>query len=237
MWDKNPLQLTEVIRNHSQRGVAYLHARGWLAPQSWPLWVGVVTLLLFVIGLARGGAGDSLVTVGGTVGGVALAFWLNSRERRQEDERRRRALATALLAEIHLLKLSLQSIHETEDAGNRRIEPFQTAVYDTIGANLVLFNRETVQALIVFYHMIHELQSTLTRTEAQHRDPTHEVHGVVRLMATPAVDAEPDLTRRLRDEEGGQELGPLPVLRFHRIGQRLDAADLRPSASQRPEVQ
>jgi hypothetical protein len=74
--------LRKAIRHRGQRFVAFVYAIDWwgLMPQSWLFWVGIGALLLFIIGLVWGGAVGSLVIVAGTLGGVALGYWLSSED-------------------------------------------------------------------------------------------------------------------------------------------------------------
>jgi hypothetical protein len=183
-------------------------------------WIGVIGTLL------------------GTVIGGALTYGLTWDLKRRDDQQKRQALARGLLSEIRLLDLSLRDIHGTTTAAYRVMEPFQTAIYDQAGANLLLFTPATVLALNVLYHMVHELQTILARYQAQHPDPRDRAqsqpprdpaHTVVRHMAANASDVIPDVVTRLHKDERGQWPGPLPSLRFRLVDSQLGVPDLKPS--------
>jgi hypothetical protein len=181
--------------------------------QGMGIWVlAVIAGLLLVYVLITGtptwvGAMAPLIAATAALGGVYLGSRLAWRQRRVEDEQRRRTLATGLLSEIRLLDNSLRDLHGDPTAAYRVIEPFQTAMHDQAGANLLLFKPETVHALTIFYHGVHELRTTLARHRiqypdprdlAQHHPPRDQEHTYVRLMATNIVDAIPDVVTRLR---------------------------------------
>lgn len=108
-------------------------------------WIGVIGTLL------------------GAVIGGAISYLTTWELKRRDDQDKRRTLATGLLSEIRLLVLSLRDIHGTTTAANRVMEPFQTAMYDQAGANLLFFTPETVRTLNIFYNGVHELRTTLAR--------------------------------------------------------------------------
>jgi hypothetical protein len=148
--------------------------------EAWQLiaWVGgVVAGLLILYCLSEGtppsgtGVMAPLITASAALAGVGLGSWLAWRQRRKEDDRRRRAIATSLLSEIRLLEPGLRDIHDDMTAAYRVMEPFQTAMYDQAGANLWLFKPETVYALNIFYNGVHELRTTLARYRLQYPDP------------------------------------------------------------------
>jgi len=157
--------------------------------------------------------------------------------KRRDDQHKQHALATGLLSEIRLLDNSLRSIHGDTTAAYRVIEPFQTAIYDQAGANLLLFAPETVQALNIFYHEVHELRTTLARFRvqypgpgdlAQRHPPRDQAHRNVRILAANASDDIADVATRL-DHEGGQRPGPLPSLRARLVGSQIEVPELKPS--------
>jgi hypothetical protein len=179
-------------------------------------WIGLIgTLLGVVIGF---------------VGAWLLKYW--------DDRRKRQTLATGLLSEIRLLHLGLRNLHDDMTAACRVMEPFQTAMYDQAGANLLLFKPQTMHDLNVFYNGVHELQAMFARYRVQYPDPQDlaqryppgdEEHKDVRRMATNVDDAISDVAKRLRWNEGGQPPGTLPPLRYRRVGSQLEVPELKPS--------
>ena len=179
-------------------------------------WIGIIGTLL------------------GTVIGFIGAWWL----RYWDDRRKRRTLATGLLSEIHLLDLGLRGIHDDTTAAYRVMEPFQTAMFDQAGANLLLFGPETVHALNIFYNGVHELQAMFARYRLLYPDPQNlaeiypphdEEHKRVRLMAANVYDSIRDVATRLHKDEGGQWSGTLPPLRHRLRGSQLEVPELKPS--------
>jgi hypothetical protein len=162
-------------------------------------WIGVIGTLL-----------------GAVIGGV-VTYFTTWELKRRDDQHKRRALATGLLSEIRLLESSLRDIHDDATAAYRTVEPFQTAMYDQAGANLLLFQPATVHALNVFYNGVHELRTTLARYRvqdpdpsdlAQHLPPRDREHTNVRLIATNVHDGIGDVVRRLHKDEGGPKARP-----------------------------
>jgi hypothetical protein len=208
---------------------------------TWAL--AVVTGLLLVYVLITGtltwiGVIAPLITTTAALGGVYLGSRLSQRQRREEETQRRQTLATGLLSEIRLLESGLRDIHGDPTAAYCVIEPFQTAVYDQAGANLLLFQPATVHALNLFYNGVHELRTTLARYRLQYPDlhdlaqrypPGDQEHTHVRLMATNVHDVIEDVVTRLHKDEGGRWPGMLPPMRFRGVGSQRDVPALKPS--------
>lgn len=204
----------------------------------WVLAVVAGLLLLYVLITGTPtwiGAIAPVISATAALGGVYLGSRLSWQQRREEEAQRRRTLATGLLGEIRLLESSLWDIHEDPTAAYRIMEPFQTAVYDQAGANLLLFTPETVGALNLFYNGVHELRTTLARYRIQYPDPRDlgqhhplgdQEHGYIRIMATSVYYDIRDVATRLRKDEGGQRPNRLPSVRARRVGGQLDAPEL-----------
>jgi hypothetical protein len=175
--------------------------------------------------------------LGAVIGGV-MTYVTTWELKRRDDRHKRHALATGLLSEIRLLESSLRDIHGDPTAAYRVIEPFQTAMYDQAGANLLLFQPATVHALNIFYNGVHEIRTTLARNHLQYPDPRDlaerlpprdQEHTRVRLMATNVYDAVREAATRLRQDEGGQRPGALPPFRYRQVGSEPGVPDLGPS--------
>jgi hypothetical protein len=183
-------------------------------------WIGVIGTLL-----------------GAVIGGV-VAYFTTWELKRRDDQHKRRALATGLLSEIRLLEFSLRNIHGDTTAAYRVMEPFQTAMYDQAGANLLLFRPATVHALNIFYNGVHELRTTLARYRMQYPDPQDlaqrlsprdQEHTRVRVIAANVHDGIRDVATRLRTDEGGQWPESLPPLCYRLVGSQLGVPNLKPS--------
>jgi hypothetical protein len=173
----------------------------------------------------------------GTLLGAVIGFVAALLMKYLDDCRKRQALATGLLSEIRLLHLSLRDIHDDTTAAYRVMEPFQSAMYDQAGTNLLLFEPETVHALNIFYNGVHELQAMFARSRvqypdpqalAQHYPPGDKEHKHVRNMATNVDDTVSDVAKQLR-KEGGQPPGTLPPPRLRPVDGRLEVPELKPS--------
>jgi hypothetical protein len=97
---------------------------------------------------------------------VYLASRFAECQRRMDEDRRRRALATFLLNEIQLLYTILKDIrlaYFLKALHTRAIEPFHTAMYDQAGSDRLLFQAETAQLLAQFYSLVHTLRTELNQ--------------------------------------------------------------------------
>jgi hypothetical protein len=123
------------------------------------IWTGL--LLLIFIKVPQGvGLGPVL----GAGIGASLAYLLTRRQRREDEQHQRRALATMLLCEIQLLYTILKDIHQAyflKALHKVTIEPFHTAMYDQAGSNRLLFQSETAQVLAQFYSLVHTFRTEL----------------------------------------------------------------------------
>jgi hypothetical protein len=202
--------------------------------EAWQLiaWVGgVVAGLLILYGLTEGtptagvGVITPLITATAGLGGVYLGSWLSQHQRREEEYQRRRALATALLSELRFLEMTLQHHFRLRDNPlEREIYPFQTAVYDQAGANLLLFTAETVYALNFLYQRIYDLRADLIEFRSlpsdeddPTADPNHGLNVVLFVKATYAAQRIADVAARLQ-EEGGMWPPPILMLTSPMVG-------------------
>jgi hypothetical protein len=147
-----------------------------------------------------------LGTVVGTLGGVTLGYWLSSRERRRDEQRRRRVLATALLSEVRFPEGLLRNITTAvipSEPGEEMVEPYRTAVYDSAGANLLLFSRGTVHDLDALYQLVHRLREELQELHRGQIDAGVDHYHTARLCAMHAADYIQRVALRLRDDAGG----------------------------------
>jgi len=125
------------------------------------LLIGTGLLLLIIIKVPQG---TGLGPVLGAVIGAGLAYLFTRRQRLEDEQRRRRALATMLLSEIQDLYYTLKDIHQAfflKALHKVTIEPFHTAMYDQAGSDRLLFQLETAQVLARFYALTHILRTEL----------------------------------------------------------------------------
>src|SRR5262245_26764715 len=132
-----------------------------------------------------------LITVAGTLSGVFLGSRLSQRLRIEEEQRRRQALATALLSEVRFLEGLLRDIATAlipGEPGEEMVEPYRTAVYDSAGADLLLFSRETVHDLDVLYQLVHRLSEELQELRRGQIDASGDHYSTVRLRTIYAAN-------------------------------------------------
>jgi hypothetical protein len=150
-----------------KRRLTRLRALSWHA---FPLPLNVVFLLigtgLLLLIIIKVPQGTGLGPVLGAWIGAGLAYLFTRRQRLEEEQRRRRALATILLSEIQVLYDILKDIHHAfflKAFHKATIEPFHTAMYDQAGSDRLLFQPETAQVLAQFYALTHTLQTELNK--------------------------------------------------------------------------
>jgi hypothetical protein len=143
-----------------------LRAISWHAfpfpPKVVLLLIGTGLLLLIIILKVPQGTGLGPVLGAGV--GAGMAYLFTRSQRLDEEQRRRRALATILLSEIQVLYYTLKDIHQAfflKALHKVMIEPFHTAMYDQAGSDRLLFQPETTHVLARFYALTHILRTEL----------------------------------------------------------------------------
>lgn len=190
--------------------------RRWEA-RSMSGWVLVaVTGLLLMYVLVTGtptwvAAMTPLIAATAALSGVYLGSRLNQRQQEQEDERKRRILATLLLQELQLLEIVLKDIHDSFEKEWEGVESFHTATYDQAGPELLRLRSDTVDQLASFYQLVHTLQMELNRF--RHHPPGSRTiqDGILKVRATQTAHRIRDVARLLV-AEGGIWPGPSPTI-------------------------
>lgn len=178
--------------------------------------LGTVAALLVLYMLVEGTPTSGTAGLGPVIGaslGASVAYILTRHQRRQEDDQRRRALATGLLSEIRFLERLLRDITTAVipgEPGDEMIEPYRTTVYDSAGANLLLFSRDTVHDLDALYQLVHRLREELQEIRRGQIDASVDHYHSVRLRAVYAVAYIRKVASRLQDDEEGMWPRPLP---------------------------
>ena len=96
-------------------------------------------------------------TLLGTVVGGLLSYLATWELKRRDDQRKRQALAMALLGEIRFLEFVLYRIYQL-----RSFDIPSTMVYDHAGDALLLFSAETVHAVTDLYQRTHVVSTLVT---------------------------------------------------------------------------
>jgi hypothetical protein len=185
--------------------------------EAWQLiaWVGgVVAGLLILYCLTEGppSTGIStivpLITVAGTLSGVFLGSRLSQRQRLEEEQRRRRALATLLLSEVRFVEGVVRRIRGMVNLEGALIQPYETTVYDSAGANLLLFDKAPVLELNTFYVLVHDLRAMLQLISVSESRIEDLDEITLRAKATYIASLVQGVARRL-SAEGGE--WPMPL--------------------------
>lgn len=161
--------------------------------------------MLILYGLTEGsptagiGIMTPLITVAGTLSGVFMGARLTQHQRRQEDHKSRRELATMFSSELRALeKPLLEACQQSPETTS--IVLAQMAAFNQAGAHLVLFSPATLQALTDFYHQVSEVQ-VLARVWNADRQLLGPVHEQLRQRGIAALRDIPEEASRLRDAE------------------------------------
>jgi hypothetical protein len=95
----------------------------------------------------------------------------------------------------------VRDIGRTEGRYRREIESHLTAIYESAGANLLLFQSETVHDLSSFYHQIYYLRGQVRNFEPPEDPSDLSTEGSLGSLAVLAAQAVPEVAKRL-DAEG-----------------------------------
>jgi hypothetical protein len=179
------------------------------------IWVlAVVTGLLLLYVLLAGaptpwiGAMAPLITATAALGGVYLGSRLSQRQRLEEEQRRRRALATLLLSEVRFVEGVVRRLRGMVNLEGALIQPYETTVYDSAGANLLLFDKATVLELNTFYVLVRDLRAMLQLISVSENRIEELDEITLRAKATYSASLVQGVARRL-SAEGGE--WPMPL--------------------------
>ncbi|MFY9557564.1 MAG: hypothetical protein WAV20_00830 [Blastocatellia bacterium] len=110
------------------------------------------------------GAGVALLS-------AALGFSAASLQQQIEKRRRHRALASIFLIDLRWLEGPLRTLYEDEHAGNNIVQ-LKDTVFDRAGADLLLFDVETVQALSLVYGLVSDLRTVFDEEQRRESELT-----------------------------------------------------------------
>jgi hypothetical protein len=174
--------------------------------------LGAVAGLLLLYELCEGMPAAEGGALGPWIGasiGAAMTYLPTRRQRREEEARQRRTLATMLLQELRLLEIVLKDINDSFELDMEEVEPFHTAMYDQAGPELLRLTPTTVDQLAYFYQLIHTLQMQLNWF--RHHPPGSRAwhDAALKVRATQAALLIKDVARLLV-AEGGIRPRPFP---------------------------
>jgi hypothetical protein len=146
-----------------------------------------------------------LITATAALGGVYLGSWLTQRRQREDEQRRRQALATILLSEVKLLYHILKDIFQASYLKGLHvqvIESFHTAMYDQAGADRLLFTPETTHALAAVYQNVHTLRVELNRSRDVPADQRLSIDEALRVRTHYTAEQIEEVMHKLSGEGG-----------------------------------
>ena len=156
--------------------------------------------------------------IGALVGGVA-SYLASSRQWRRETDRQRRAVATAMLAQIGSKEGTLHQIYgdAMADVG---VPVFWPGIEAQFADHVALFSARTVQAVFVHQMALNELLAVMrasTERIAAGGDRVPNDAWRIQLLAAEVL-TRADAARRALVGEGGAEL-PIPPAQRYQVGE------------------
>jgi hypothetical protein len=151
-----------------------------------------------------------LITATFALIGVFWSSRLAERQRLRDEERRRQALATFLLGEIHVLHIILEDINQAyyvQGLHRVAIEPFHTTMYDQAGGDRLLFQAETAQVLARFYTLVSTLRTELTKFREHTPESRRGEDDALRARTLYVAGLIEEVTHKLSAEGGAWSLG------------------------------
>lgn len=134
-----------------------------------------------------------------------VSYFVGRSIERASAATRRRVVATALLAELQSAELALRKIARDRTAAHSTVWPGDSN-FTTFRGDLFLFAPATAQALIVFYGLVHEINTSRVRIrEAKVEPGDRAANRFIRVKAIFAANRIPGL-RGLLEAAGGSAL-------------------------------
>jgi hypothetical protein len=132
---------------------------------------------------------------------ASLGFWAGFLKKAQEDSRRRKAIATALLFELRPLERMLRVRAEHTRAAESTVK-ISMPVYDRFESDIILFPADTVQTLLELRAFVRDIETTAITHSSEKHPADENAHHYVRLKAAAAANLIPPI-RRLLEDAGG----------------------------------
>ena len=164
---------------------------------------------------------------------VALGYWAGGLRRSQEDRKRRKAVATALLFELRPLERMLRTRAQHESAAESSVQ-ISMPVYDRFAGELLLFPPDAVHALLELREFVRDLELSAALFANTPGMISGKAHEYVRAKAAMAANRIP-AAKELLERSGGQS----PVdweLEYVRPGTKLALGEPAfPNAARLPD--
>lgn len=136
------------------------------------------------------------------------------REHKEEQDAKRRSIATALMSELRWVEHALIRLHANSDEGLVGAT-VRAPVYDRFEADLGLFEPATIHALVQFRSSITDLEIMLADDATVAHEFRADYTRVLRVRAGFAAQRVPELRRRL-EEAGGVVPPDIPLVSARR---------------------
>lgn len=121
---------------------------------------------------------------------AALGYWAGFLKKAQEDKRRRKALATALLFELRPLERMLRVRGEHARAAESTVK-IAMPVHDRFESELLLFPARTAHVLLELRAYVRDIESTAATFSSGQHAADEDAHHYMRLKAIAAANLVP----------------------------------------------
>ena len=133
--------------------------------------------------------------------GALLGYVASRLQDRAKAAALRPVVATALMTELQSLEVGLRRLALHKQAASSTIHP-DTSNYEAFRSQLVLLKPHVAQALIVFYGLVAEINSSRQRMREEQVELGEDAHGFIRAKAIFAANLVPELRRVLKAAGG-----------------------------------
>lgn len=153
---------------------------------------------------------------------VVFGYWAGGLRRAQEDRKRRKAVASALLFELRPLERQLRTRAEHSHAAESTVV-IAMPVYDRFVTDLILFSPETLHTLLELRAFVRDLELSAALFTHKPSVVGENAHEYIRAKATMAANLIP------RAKVALEAAGGLPPadweIEFVKPGVKLELAD------------
>jgi hypothetical protein len=133
---------------------------------------------------------------------VALGYWAGFLRQLREDKKRRRGIATALLAEFRPLERMLRTRAKHTKAAESTVQ-INMPVFDRFQSDLVLFDANTTQVLLELRAFIRDIENSADLFARDGTAINERAHHYMRLKAIGAANLIP-IAKDLLEGAGGK---------------------------------
>ena len=136
-----------------------------------------------------------------TLIGAVLGYWAGWLQKHREEGRRRRSVATALLAELRPLERMLRTRAEHTRAAQSTVQ-INMPVFDNFASDLTLFEAPATHALLELRAFVRDIENSAALFADERSKPDERANHYMRLKAIAAANLIPKV-RTLLEAAGG----------------------------------